>query len=437
MKNRIQEKLLKISVFIISLMMIILRFLLNEKGRVTPDSIRFMRFSHNLPIIDNTTTPLGYPLVIKIFTLIGLDDFWSSKLVGILAYLFIIFFAWKKKFYLREVLLTCALFSFVSLFAATLSESLFLPFTFLFLYITRNIIVGKWRFGVSVFYLSLILILLYNVRYAALFFIGSTFLYGIFRNKRTEGKIFIISSLIGFLFIIGYKFLFIDYYNENYVKHFLEIGIYPTSKLLIELFQGLTTSFNPFVHIANPNGGLLNFGIYGIGLFNIILIVILFLKLALSETEKFIVFVGTIGIICSYFIQYFYQTDALDYRLLSGFTFPVWLLFFKKTYQIIGKKVYIITLLSFSSGFIFSWLSKGNYLENRKITKEYLTKEKLMNKKIVFYKNEKTDTRYAEIISTINPNLVFTLNPKDTLNKKVLTNFRVEKKMKINKNQFR
>lgn len=55
MRNRTQEQYLKISVFIITLVMIVLRFLLNEKGRVTPDSIRFMRQANVFPEIDNTT----------------------------------------------------------------------------------------------------------------------------------------------------------------------------------------------------------------------------------------------------------------------------------------------------------------------------------------------------------------------------------------------
>ena len=53
---------------ILTLGMTILRFLLNEKGRVTPDGIRFMRFANVFPEIDNTTTPLGYILSIKFFT---------------------------------------------------------------------------------------------------------------------------------------------------------------------------------------------------------------------------------------------------------------------------------------------------------------------------------------------------------------------------------
>ena len=86
-----------------------------------------MRQAHVFPEIDNTTAPLLYPLFIKVFTVFT-DEFWSSKIVGILCYLFMVFFAWKKKFYWRESLLVGALFSMISLFAATLSETLFLPF---------------------------------------------------------------------------------------------------------------------------------------------------------------------------------------------------------------------------------------------------------------------------------------------------------------------
>jgi hypothetical protein len=54
-----------------------------------------------------------------------------------------VFFAWKKKFYWRESLLVGALFSMISLFAATLSETLFLPFLFVFFYVARNVLCGQ------------------------------------------------------------------------------------------------------------------------------------------------------------------------------------------------------------------------------------------------------------------------------------------------------
>lgn len=436
---KFKEKYLQISLVIITLVMTILRFLLNEKGRTNPDSIRYMRFAHNLPEIDNTTTPLGYPAAIKFFTFFGTDEFWSSKIIGIAAFLFIIFFTWKKKFFFKESIVACALFSFLSIFSYTMSEALILPFVILFLYVSSLIINGKLEKGKAVFYLSLSLVALYNIRYSSLFIIGGTGLYGLIFWKRNYAKTFIISGAIGFLFVVLYKFLFIDYFNENYIKDALITGLHPTSQLLKELFQGLCTTFNPFIHIANPGGGTINYAIYGIGFLNIILIIYLFVKYKLSDAEFFFVFVSISGIVCSYFVQYFYPVNAIDYRLMAPFSFPIWLIYFKKLFQILDVKTYAVGILSIMSGIVFTWLSKGNYLENRKEMTEFLQSENLDKVPLKFYLETTEDLekiQVAELISTINPNINLTFKPKDTLQKATLTRYKVLQKIKIDKNKY-
>ena len=439
MRRRLLENRIQITLIFTTLVMIILRFLLNEKGRTNPDSIRFMRTSNALPVVDNTTTPLGYPLILKFFALLGVGEFWGSKIVGILAYFFIVWFAWKKKFYLKETILIGGLFSFVSIYSYTMSEALILPSVFVFLYVGRQIMIEEIKGFKAFLYLSLILIALYNIRYSALFFIGGVLLYGILNFKKHFGKTFIYAGCTGLLFVVLYKFLFIDYYNERYVDQFLEIGLHPTSKLLVELFQGLCTTFNPFVHIAKPDGGFINYAIFGIGFLNILLMAFLFIKNKLSETGKFFVFIGVIGIICSYFIQYFYSVNAIDYRLLAPFSFPIWLVYFKKLYQVFGKLTYGITALSLMTGFAFTWLSKGNYLENRKQIQQFLKLENLENMPLKFYmeSEEQLDRiQIAELISTVNPDMTVTFKPKDTLQKNVLTEYKVLQKIKIDKNKF-
>src|SRR6218665_1205197 len=126
--NSRYEKLLQIFLIIVTYVMIILRFLLNEKGRMSPDSIRYLRQANVFPIIDDTIAPLGYPLSIKFFTLFGVDEFWGSKLVGLFAYTFILIYAYRKKFYFKELLVVSSLFSFVSIFSFTMSEAFTLPF---------------------------------------------------------------------------------------------------------------------------------------------------------------------------------------------------------------------------------------------------------------------------------------------------------------------
>lgn len=434
-----KEKYIQTVLVIITIVMTILRFLLNEKGRVSPDSIRYMRFAHNLPVIDNTTTPLGYPAAIKFLTYFGFDEFWSSKIIGISAFLFIVFFTRKKNFYYRESIVIGALFSFLSIYSYTMSEALTLPFIMLFLYVSKLIIEEKLEGGKAVLYLSLSLLALYNIRYSALFIIGGTGLYGLIFIKRKYSQPFIISAMIGLAFVVLYKFLFIDYFNENYVKDALLIGLHPTSQLLVELFQGLCTSFNPFIHIADPGGRAINYAIYGIGFLNIILIIFLFIKSKLSKTEFFFVFIGICGIACSYLVQYFYSVNPIDYRLLAPFTLPIWLVYFKKLFDILGGKAYSIAVLSLLSGGAFTWLSKGNYLENRKEMKEFLQAEKLDQKPLKFYLETAEDLekiQVAELISTVNPQVSLTFKPKDTLQRTTLTQYKVLQKIRIDKNKY-
>ncbi|WP_379965179.1 hypothetical protein [Epilithonimonas sp. UC225_85] len=433
------EKILQFFLIVITYVMIILRFLLNEKGRTSPDSIRYFRQADVFPIIDNTNAPLGYPLFIKFFTFFGIDEFWSSKVVGILAYSFILFFAYRKRFFFKELLITSALFSFVSIFSYTMSEALTLPFIVLFFFASHRILKNKISYQKGIFYLSLSLILLINIRYSVLFLCFGCIIFGLINFRKFYWKSFVISGMISIIFYGLYKVLFIDYFNENYINQFLEIGMKPTSTLLIELFQGLATTFDPFVHIADPNGGIINYGIYGIGVLMIIAIVFLFIKSRLSATEKFILTVSLVGIICSYFIQYVYSVNAIDYRLLAPFSIGIWLVFFRKLFQIFDSLVYSIAFLSVMTGFIFTWLSKGYYLENRKIISEYLEKENLKDKPLKFYLNAEINPEHiqiAELISTVNPKVYLTSQPKDTLQRNVLTKYKVESKIRIKKNNY-
>jgi hypothetical protein len=320
-----------------------------------------------------------------------------------------------------------------------MSEALIIPFVFLFLYTASQIITGKLEKGKAIFYLSFSLIALYNIRYSALFFIGGTGLYGLIFLRKKYSLVFIISSIIGILFVGAYKLLFIDYFNENYIKQVLIMGIHPTSKLLKELIQGLTTSFNPFIHIADPRGSFINYGIYGIGALNIFLMIYLLVKNKLSETEYFFSIISISGIVCSYFVQYFYSVIPIDYRIIGPFIIPVWLIYFNRLFRIFNTKTYVITGLSLLSGLAFTWLSKGNYLENRKAASDFLKSEKLDKVPIQFFiLNEESLERIqvAELLSTVNPDITLTFKPEDTLRRTTLTRYKVLQKIKINRNKY-
>ncbi len=131
--------------------------------------------------------------------------------------------------------------------------------------------------------------------------------------------------------------------------------------------------------------------------------------------------------------------NPIDYRLMAPFSFGIWLVYFKKLYEIFGKFTYGITVLSLLTGFVFTWLSKGDYLANRKIITAFLKSENLQKDRVYFYmENEEMldKMQIAELISTVNPNVKVTFKPSDTLRKNVLTEYKVLQKIKIDTNQF-
>jgi hypothetical protein len=167
--------------------------------------------------------------------------------------------------------------------------------------------------------------------------------------------------------------------------------------------------------------------------------VYVFIRNGLSETETFLVFSGICGILCSYFIQYFYGLTPLDYRLLNPFAFPLWLVYFRKLYQVFGRSTYMVPALSLMTGFVFIWMSHGNYLQNRRIISNYLKSERLENSAVNFYIGKEMsseETQIAEIISTVNPRIYLTTKPEDTLKEATLTPHRVLSKIKIDENEF-
>ena len=104
-----------------------------------------------------------------------------------------------------------------------------------------------------------------------------------------------------------------------------------------------------------------------------------------------------------------------------------------------GKFTYGITVLSLMTGFVFTWLSRGNYLENRREITKFLKSEKMEDIPLNFYlENEKEldKIQIAELISTVNPRVNLTFKPEDTLKKNTLTQYKVLQTIKIDTNQF-
>ena len=123
-------------------------------------------------------------------------------------------FAWKKKFYWRESLLVGALFSMISLFAATLSETLFLPLLFVFSMWQEMFLLEKYSKILSVFLLSLSVILLFNIRYMVCFSWVDYFAFGVLNYKKNFAKFTLFRVLSDWLYVAGYKFFLLMFLTK-------------------------------------------------------------------------------------------------------------------------------------------------------------------------------------------------------------------------------
>ena len=80
-----------------------------SSGKLSPDSLQYLRQADDFWNY-KINFPLGYPLIIKLFTFFSGSSFWASKMVNIFCYLGVLLFSYKKKFYFKETIL---LFSFL------------------------------------------------------------------------------------------------------------------------------------------------------------------------------------------------------------------------------------------------------------------------------------------------------------------------------------
>ena len=95
--------------------------------------------------------------------------------------------------------------------------------------------------------------------------------------------------------------------------------------------------------------------------------------------------------------------------------------------------------MSLCSGGLFTILSKGDYLENRKEITKFLKEENLEKTSLLYYLESREDLekiQIAELISTVNPDIDLTFKPSDTLKRKTLTYYKVLQKIKIDKNKY-
>jgi hypothetical protein len=432
-------------------------------GGIVIDSLSYFGIASDLPLVKTNLFPLGFPVFIETFNLIFKDYFWASKTAVILLLLAILLFSYFKKFYFRETVLLCICKTFLFIFTGVFSESLFIFLLYFLIYYIKKVLEDEIRNSRNALISAFILILMFTVRYSAIYIVTALWIFLILNLIKNRKKFFIKSLLIvtvissigiSLYLLLNYHF-FASFTGEH-------LRGKPAQILPIDIFRnilGMMNAANPYIGIKPASNSILSLSFQVVLFFvDLILLHVYFKYLRKSRGDKNFPFHSLLLIISlTYIITLFLsgfvqQIEELNVRMLAPANvclfFSFLILYFK--YEKMPKKIFVFGCSFFLFMIFYSLKNPANYLANRaEIIRQM---KKFKNKKYLF--NDETSIKnYTEyrfplinktvkyehgashpgnvkmnIVGTVNPQIKWILN--DTVKKKSEVLYTSELKLK-------
>lgn len=354
-------------------------------GGVSDDTFNYVRIAYHLPHLISSVFPVGYPLIIKLANLFSNDYYISTRIIACLSYLLIVLFSFVKKFYFKETTLLMGMKIF-TIFTFSYSETLFLPFFYLLIYLLFRFFKSDYKTKSLIFTISLLLVILCTIRYSSIFIIGGfIFMLG-FELIKNQRDFKLIKSLTTIILLAGLGisvFLSFNYYftggfvgeNNRNSSNYSNIG---ASVFIIKnIFFSFLNAMNPILNLIRINFLIFIISVL-ISLTSFIVVTFLLFKLIMKkQLDLFrmillcISFSIFIGLIYSSFTT---GIDGLHIRLALPAYFCI---YFILLISYNGNKfVFPIVLLSLTVNMLVAYFESFKYLEKRENVKEYVLKSK-------------------------------------------------------------
>ncbi|SIT97244.1 hypothetical protein SAMN05660493_01957 [Epilithonimonas bovis DSM 19482] len=375
--------------WIILILNVIISPLFIPNGGLIGDIQHYVRLAYYLPDVKWSLYPLGYPFFLRAFYTITGDYYWAGRLINILCFTAIGLFAYLKSFHFKEtVILLCAKIFIYSYFNI-LSEGIFLCLMYFLFYILYQYFYGQKRKQL-VLAGSLLMILLFSIRYSALYIYFALCIYYVFyyfSKLKQQNVAFFKASYFWFLFFSGagiFLYALFNYLNFGDVmgegfRNPSDLKLF-TEEFYIAVF-GLFNAFNPVLAIKSVK---LTPRALAVELFLLIINFIsigYFVKISKNYFRKtrdfyfygLIIFIG-ISYLLLIFLSSFYQgIDNMDMRILCEGSFCFFYVFifiyYKEKYN--EKVIFCTAVFSFVFNTIYAI----------KIPKFYLTQKYEVEKK--------------------------------------------------------
>lgn len=106
-------------------------------GGVSDDTYNYIKVALAIPHLKTSVFPIGYPLLIKLINLFVNDFYFTTRIIAIFGYLFILLFSYFKRFYFKETSLLMGMKMF-TIFMFSYSETLFLPLFYVLIFLIHK-----------------------------------------------------------------------------------------------------------------------------------------------------------------------------------------------------------------------------------------------------------------------------------------------------------
>ena len=368
-------------------------------GGIGADSLSYFGIASDLPKLETNLFPLGFPVLIKLFHTVFQDYFWASKMLNITMVLIILVFSYFKKFYFRETVL---LFAGKTLFFAlnfVVSEGPFIFLLYFLMYFFHERLQGKISSPHFIFFASLLLVLLFTVRYSGVYIylgIGIFWLMMIlnktsFPAKRDLLMVLIISG-IGIGAYLGFNHALYGSFTGEHLRG-APAQFYPV--YILRDILGMTNVVNPFIGIKPASNSLVSIAFQiGLMVFDLMLLRY-FIKLVQRkrsfmqlEFHYLLWIVAGVYTFTLFISGLFQQIEEMNVRMLAAANFCLFLSFLIIYFKDLKSDVFIFRLGCFFLLFLtlYSLKSPENYLKIKSKIEPQMGKFK--DKKYI-YNNEK------------------------------------------------
>ncbi len=368
-------------------------------GGIGADSLSYFGIASDLPALKTNLFPLGFPVLIQFFHFFFQDYFWASKVLNISMVIIILLFSYFKQFHFKETVL---LFAGKTLFFSLTHVSSEGPFVFLLyflLYFFHERFVEKIKSRNFIFFTSLLLVLLFTVRYSGIYiYLGVgvfwlTFVLKkrIFEPKKDVFRVLLISGF-GILVYLGFNhYIYGSFTGEN--LRGAPAHYYPV--YVLRDLLGVTNVVDPFIGIKPSSNSLVSMG------FQVILMVfdLLFFRYIIKifnrkkeflqlDFHRLIWIIAGVYAVTLLISGYFQQIEEMNVRMLAAANLCLFFSFLIIYFKNLKSDAWVFRLGCFFLVFLTTYGLKMpvNYLNNKKQIEAQMPK--FAHKKFIYNNNK-------------------------------------------------